>query len=114
MTAYSPFGSPARPWAQPGDPVIHFSDPKLVAMGKRYNKSSAQVILRYVYQLGAIPIPKSVNKQRLAANIDIFDFELSKEDVAIIDQFDCGNRGRVVPALDLKGLPHYPFEGVEF
>lgn len=112
ITAYSPFGSPARPWAKPGDPVIHLTDPKLVAMGKKYKKTPGQVVLRYIYELGTIPIPKSTNKQRMADNLDIFDFELSRGDAAIIDQINCD--GRAVPAFELRDIPHYPFTGVEF
>ncbi|GJQ72881.1 hypothetical protein Trydic_g1529 [Trypoxylus dichotomus] len=112
ITAYSPFGSPGRAWAKPGDPVLHLTDPKLVAIGKKYNKTSAQVVLRYVYELGTIPIPKSTNKQRLAANLDIFDFELSKGDISVLDQLNCD--GRAIPALELRTFPHYPFKDVEF
>ncbi|KAI4459522.1 aldo/keto reductase [Holotrichia oblita] len=112
VTAYSPFGSPSRPWAKPGDPVIHLTDPKLVAIGKKYKKTAAQIVLRYVFELGTIPIPKSTNKQRLAANLDIFNFELSSSDKAIIDQFNCN--GRAVPAMELKGIAHYPFKDDEF
>lgn len=112
ITAYSPFGSPARPWAKPGDPVLKLDDPKLVTIGEKYCKTSAQVILRYLIQLGTIPIPKSSNPKRIEQNINVFDFELSDEDMKIIDSFNCN--GRAVPAEELKGLPHYPFEGVEF
>ncbi|XP_969383.2 aldo-keto reductase family 1 member B1 [Tribolium castaneum] len=112
ITAYSPFGSPARPWAKPGDPVLRLDDPKLVKIGQKYDKTASQVILRYLIQLGTIPIPKSSNPQRIEQNIDVFDFELSEEDMKIVDSFNCN--GRAVHAEELKGLPHYPFEGVEF
>lgn len=110
--AYSPFGSPTRPWAKPGDPVLSFDDPKLVKIAEKYGKTTAQVILRYITQLGAIPIPKSTNNIRIVQNANIFDFSLSDVDMAILDTFNCN--GRAVPAEELKGLPHYPFEGVEF
>ncbi|XP_063909471.1 aldo-keto reductase family 1 member A1-A-like [Zophobas morio] len=112
ITAYSPFGSPARPWAKPGDPVLKLDDPKLVNIGKKYEKTACQVILRYLIQLGVIPIPKSSNPGRIEQNIDVFDFKLSDEDMKIVDSFNCN--GRAVHAEELKGLPHYPFEGVEF
>lgn len=108
MTAYSPFGSPQRPWAKPGDPVLSLDDPKLVEIGEKYGKTAAQVILRYIIQLGAVPIPKSSNKKRILQNIDVFDFELTDEEMQVLDSFDCN--GRAVPADEMKGLPNYPFD----
>lgn len=112
ITAYSPFGSPARPWAKPGDPVLSLDDPKLISIGNKYGKNSAQVVLRYLIQLGTIPIPKSSNAIRIQNNINIFDFELSTKDMEIIDGFNCN--GRAVHAEELKDSPQYPFKGVEF
>lgn len=101
-------GSPARPWAKPGDPVLNLDNPKLVKIAKKYGKTTAQVILRYIVQLGTIPIPKSSNKQRIQENIDIFDFELTDEEMAVLDTFDCN--GRAVCADEMKGMPNYPFD----
>jgi len=112
ITAYSPFGSPGRPWRKTGDPVLSFDNPKLIDIARKHSKTVPQIILRYLIDIGTIPIPKSSNPERIKANIDVFDFVLTDEDIRIIDTFNCN--GRVVPALDLKGLPHYPFEGAEF
>ena len=64
----------------------------LEAIGKKYDKSPAQVVLRWHMQLGLIAIPKSVHAERIAENIDIFDFELSDEDMAHIATLDTGVR----------------------
>ena len=54
-------------------------------------------LYRYQIERGNIVIPKSVNKSRIASNFDVFNFSLSKEDVELIDSFDCN--GRFVPML---------------
>lgn len=107
ITAYSPFGSPARTWRKPGDPVLELDDPRLVNIGKKYGKTGTQVILRYLIQRGLIAIPKSSNKDRLKQNIDIFDFQITPEEIKAIESFECN--GRVVPADELKENIHYPF-----
>lgn len=61
-----------------------FAEPILNQVGARYGKSSAQVALRYLVQNGIAVIPKSVHKDRIQANLDIFDFSLSSEDMAKI------------------------------
>ncbi len=61
-------------------------------LANKYNKSVAQIILRWNLQKGVVTIPKSVHKDRIASNADIFDFELSQEDVAYLDSLDRGER----------------------
>ncbi|XP_046385454.1 aldo-keto reductase family 1 member B1-like [Ischnura elegans] len=110
VTAYSPLGSPDRPWAKPDDPKLT-EDPKLVELSKKYKKSTAQILLKYQVQRGNITIPKSVNKSRIEENIKIFDFELAPEDMAYIDTFDCN--GRVCHMMWCNDHKHFPF-GIEF
>ncbi|XP_049544028.1 aldo-keto reductase family 1 member B1-like [Anopheles darlingi] len=111
ITAYSPLGSPNRPWAKPDDPQL-MEDPKIVSLAQKYGKTAAQILIRYQIQRGHVVIPKSVTKSRIASNFDVFDFELSKDDVAQIDSFDCN--GRLVPITSAAGHPHHPFENDEF
>lgn len=110
VTAYSPLGSPDRPWAKPDDPQL-MDDPKLKNLAEKYHKTPAQILLRYQVQRGNITIPKSVTKSRIAENFNIFDFELSDEDMKYIDSFDCN--GRVCHLNWIKDHEHYPFN-VEF
>ena len=65
-----------------------FSNPELKAIGEKYGKSIAQVILRWLVQRNIVPLSKSVKKARMEENINIFDFELSKEDMDKISEMD--------------------------
>ena len=67
----------------------------LASIGAKYNKTAAQVALRWLTQRGIVAIPKSSHKERMAQNIDIFDFSLSEDDMAQIakmNQHDAGTR----------------------
>lgn len=65
-----------------------FQNEILFALGKKYNKSVAQVILRWLTQRGVVVIPKSVRKERMVENFDIFDFELAADDMEAIVALD--------------------------
>jgi len=65
-----------------------FKNELLLSIGKKHNKSIAQVILRWLTQRGVIVIPKSVKKERMAENFNIFDFSLSPEDMESIVTLD--------------------------
>jgi diketogulonate reductase-like aldo/keto reductase len=66
------------------------SDPRLTAISERYGRSTAQVTLRWLVEMGICPIPKSVSRARLAENIDVFDFQLSASDRDAIGHLDEG------------------------
>jgi aldehyde reductase len=107
LTAYSPLGSPDRPWAKPGEPLL-MEDPKIKELAAKYGKTPAQILLRYQIERGIITIPKSVTKSRIAQNFDIFNFSLSSEDIDYINTFDCNGRFCGMTA----GLDHpeHPFK----
>lgn len=73
--AYSPLGT--------GD---IFTIPELKTIAEKYEKTVAQIVLRWSLQHGFLPLPKSVNEDRIIENAQLFDFELSAEDMQAIDQ----------------------------
>ena len=73
----------------------HFlEEPLLAELAGAYGKTAAQVLLRWDVQRGVVTIPKSVNPTRIAENFDVFDFELSDDDVSRIDALGRGEEGR--------------------
>nr|XP_034827626.1 aldo-keto reductase AKR2E4-like [Maniola hyperantus] len=106
VMAFSPFGfvvSRKRPDAPPP----RADDPVLVQMANKYRKSVGQIVLRYLIDRGLIPIPKSVNKKRLAENIDLFDFSLTKEEIQLINRFN--KNKRVIDFDEWKDYPYFPY-----
>jgi diketogulonate reductase-like aldo/keto reductase len=69
-----------------------FDDPALHEIARQHRKSPAQVMLRWHLQEGRSAIPKSTKPARIAENFDVFDFELSKEQLADIDTLETGVR----------------------
>ncbi len=74
-------------------------NPAIENIGKKYNKSIAQVLIRWSIQHGALPIPKSVHKERIEENLNIFDFELSAEDMKALDALNQNLRTSPDPSI---------------
>jgi len=83
-------GEKAKASKEVHDPLSHQT---VVRLAKKYGKTPAQIILRWQIELGTSPIPKSVRPERIAENIDIFDFALASEDTLAISALDIGERG---------------------
>jgi 2,5-diketo-D-gluconate reductase A len=81
-------------WSPLGARSDLLDDPTLKGLAEKYGKTPAQIILRWDIQQGLVPIPRSSNPQRLAQNIDIFDFTLSDADMAAISALDTGEHPR--------------------
>ncbi|CDN44637.1 aldo/keto reductase, partial [Paenibacillus sp. P22] len=66
--------------------------PQLNELADKYGKTPAQIVLRWDLQNGVITIPKSTNEKRIRENADVFDFELSHEDMALIEGLNQNKR----------------------
>ena len=80
------------------------TNPTIVAMARKYNKNAGQIILRFEVQEGFIVLPKSKNAERIAGNINIFDFELTEDEMNAIRAMDTG-KGSHNP--DAPGVAEY-------
>ncbi len=69
-----------------------FSVKEITGLAEKYGKTAVQVILRWDIQNGVVTIPKSSRKERIVDNADIFDFELSEQDMALLNSLDIGGR----------------------
>jgi len=78
-------------------PIIRgdFSNPVLQEVSQHVNKHPSQVLVRWSIQRGFVPLPKSEKPSRVISNVDIFDFELSPEDMAKLDALDKGDAGAI-------------------
>ena len=86
--SWSPFG---------GNGAKMLQDQTLKNVAMKYGKTPAQVLLRFLLHKGVVVIPKTVNKNRMVENINIFNFKLMDEDIKLLSSLDTG-RG--------KGWPH--------
>jgi len=79
-------------WSPLGQGGDLLKNDALVAIGRKHGKTPAQVVIRWHVQLGHMVIPKSVTPERIKANIDVFGFELSADEMKAIDGLDAGHR----------------------
>jgi len=82
-----------------GNSKSTLEEPVILDIGRKHGKSAAQVMLRWGIQEGRSVIPKSVKPQRIAENFDVFDFELTSDEVGAIDALDTGVRKGPEPAM---------------
>ena len=93
--AWSPIGGIT--FYRDGEHGSTLQDPVIGDIAEAHDKTPAQVMLRWHLQQGRSAIPKSTTPQRIAENIDVFDFQLSDQDLAAIDALDTGRRGGPEP-----------------
>ncbi|URL59990.1 aldo/keto reductase [Luteibacter flocculans] len=92
VKAHARWGIVTEAWSPLGQGGDLLKDAVLERIAKRLGKSTAQVVLRWHVQWGHMVIPKSATPARIAANIDVFDFELTADDMKAIDELDAGKR----------------------
>jgi len=116
VTAYSPFGSPDRPWAKDDDPLV-LEDRKIAEIAEKYDKDPAHVCIRFHVDRGMVAIPKSANSRRIAENLDVFDFKLTDQHIRQLESLDKGWRACLATTKTSTGdevirdikHPEFPF-----
>jgi len=103
VSAYCPL---ARPEPSIKKPQFLFDD-KIMKIAQKYQKTPAQIALRYLIEIGAVPLPKSSNPKRIEDNLNIFNFKLLAEDIKNLDAYNTGER--TVKFDEVENHPHYPF-----
>ncbi|XP_070532970.1 aldo-keto reductase family 1 member B7-like [Ptychodera flava] len=109
VTAFGPLGSPEKAESNQPDPPL-LKNPKIISLAKRYHKTTAQVILRYLIQRGISVVPKSSNPGRMRENLQVFDFVLSDQDMRDLAGLNQNWRAYTNP-YDAKSC-NYPFHEV--
>lgn len=107
ITGYCPLGRMYAYEDSSDVPKPTLLDERVLAMREKYNKTAAQIVLRYLLDLGITIVPKSTRKERMIENLDVFDFELEKVDVEYLDSLD--RSARICGFTDFKDHKYYPF-----
>ncbi|XP_014287908.1 aldo-keto reductase family 1 member A1 isoform X1 [Halyomorpha halys] len=106
ITAYMPLGKRIPPMR--GRSLI--KDPVLVNLGLKHKRTPAQIALRYQMDRGVAALPRTLKKERLKENFNIFDFSLSEKDILVLD---CLNKDeRYMELKEYSNHKYYPFENV--
>lgn len=103
VTAYSPLGTPEN--AKRHGDVMLMDDPVLKEIAEKYNKSAAQILIRWAIERHTIVIPKSITPERIKSNANIFDFQLSVDDMEKIKVLE--KRMRFVDPFGWLGIPYF-------
>ncbi|PIO67713.1 oxidoreductase, aldo/keto reductase family protein [Teladorsagia circumcincta] len=113
ITSYGTLGSPGRAAFMPEkfgwkEAPKDLEDPNVLQLAKKYNKTPAQILLRYVMDRGIAIIPKSVKPARVVENFQVFDFALTKEEIKLLESTK--NHQRLFTDDFMIGHPEDPFK----
>lgn len=107
ITAYSPLGNPGSSFNPNPDKEKLLKDPVVDALAEAYNKNPGQILIKFQLQRGNLVIPKSVKPDRIISNIQVFDFELTADEMEQLESLDCNYR--TCAFLSGTHLKNYPF-----
>jgi 2,5-diketo-D-gluconate reductase A len=93
-------GALVQAWSPLGQGGGELTDPVVTALADKHGKTPAQVVLRWHLDRGDIVFPKSTHRERLAENLDVFDFALTDDEVTALNALDRGEAGRTGPNPD--------------
>ena len=93
-------GALVQAWSPLGQGGGELTDPVIGALADKHGKTPAQVVLRWHLDRGDIVFPKSMHRERLAENLDVFDFALSADEITALNALDRGETGRTGPNPD--------------
>ena len=106
VTGYAPLGAPGLYGKNATDKLLQ--NDVLTGIASKYHKTPAQVVIRWAMDTGTITIPKSSKPQRIVENMNVFDFELTEEELATIATLDKNGQGRLFHQ-DWHGVPSFEF-----
>ncbi|XP_008561556.1 PREDICTED: aldo-keto reductase family 1 member C4-like isoform X3 [Galeopterus variegatus] len=107
LVAYCALGSQRENQCVDPSSLVLLSDPVLCAMAEKYKRTPALIALRYQLQRGVVVLAKSFNEKHIRENLQVFEFQLSSEDMKVLDGL---NRNiRYIDAKLLTSHPNYPF-----
>nr|XP_023487782.1 aldo-keto reductase family 1 member C23-like protein isoform X1 [Equus caballus] len=108
LVAYSALGTQRlKQWVDQSSPVL-LEDPALCAMAKKYQRTPAQIALRYQLQRGVVVLAKSYNEKRIKENVQVFEFQLTSEDVKVLDDLNRNLRYFSAQIVAISRLRVYP------
>ncbi|XP_046534727.1 aldo-keto reductase family 1 member C23-like protein isoform X2 [Equus quagga] len=107
LVAYGALGTQRlKRWLAPNSPVL-LEDPVLCAKAKKYKRTPALIALRYLLQRGVVVLAKSYNEKRIKENMQVFEFQLTSEDMKDLDGLNRNHR--FLPLQIAVDHPEYPF-----